>query len=277
MSNLILITGAKGSGKSYLSLRLGELIEGKKFGMQHVCFSINQLFDILNNKKYSEGDVIVLEEIGIAANSRDAMSSINKQLSYLAQAIRPARITLIINTIVWGLMDSQVRNMIDYKIEIINHKKELGLTNFKFFILAPSPYGQDPYKAHMSWRSRGESIPITYTSWLIKKPSPELAVEYEAARKSYLDDLYKAANETIATGKNVRLGVEKEPLVRTKYLEEAHKTKDFILSNKELCCGARGKLNIEKTMAASGIESITSVKYGIQLARVHFAKIGINV
>jgi len=38
MSNFIIIIGKKGSGKSYLSLRLGELIEGKGFGLAHVCF-----------------------------------------------------------------------------------------------------------------------------------------------------------------------------------------------------------------------------------------------
>lgn len=195
MSNFIIVTGKKGSGKSYLSLRMGELLQGKDFGLNHVCFSVQELLELLDGKTLKAGDVILLEEIGVAANSRDAMTNINKSLSFAAQTIRPECITLIANTISWNLIDSQVKNLADFRIEVIGHDARQKLTEFKFTKISPSPNSPEPYREHLVFNSNG--APIKYTSWTVKKPSNRLAEPYDIKRKEYLRSIYSKGTASI--------------------------------------------------------------------------------
>jgi energy-coupling factor transporter ATP-binding protein EcfA2 len=201
MSNFIMVTGKKGSGKSYLSLRMGEILQGKTFGLNHVCFSVQELLELLDSKTLNVGDVIILEEIGVAANSRDAMTNINKSLSFAAQTIRPECITLIANTISWNLIDSQVKNLADYRIEVIGHDVRQKLSEFKFTKISPSPNSPEPYREHLIFDMDG--APIKYTSWTLKRPSKKLAEPYDEKRKEYLRNIY-AKGATSIKGKPIK-------------------------------------------------------------------------
>ena len=200
MSNFIITTGKKGSGKSWLGLRIGQLIMGDKFGLNNVCFSTNELIERLNRKEYPPGSVVVVEELGVSANARDAMTRQNKQLSFIAQTMRPARITIIANTISWGLIDPQVKNMADYRIKVLGYDKETGVTDFQFLILSPSDLKQEPKAAHMV--IDGEK----YTSWQLRQPTKELATTYNKMRNDYLEQIYSKGHETLAGNKTVRIG-----------------------------------------------------------------------
>jgi energy-coupling factor transporter ATP-binding protein EcfA2 len=209
MSNFIIIIGKKGSGKSYLSLRLGELLEGKSFGLHHVCFSLQQMFDLLDKGEVKPGDVVMLEEVGVAANSRDAMSRTNKHLSFAAQAIRPARITVIANTISWGLIDSQVKNLADYRIEVVGHDIQTSLTEFKFMKVNPRQDNAEPYKEHLIFNDeRGR--PVKFVSWSLKKPTAELADAYDVKRGEYLRQIYSDGAATMNGTDDVRFGMGKK-------------------------------------------------------------------
>jgi hypothetical protein len=203
-SNFIVTMGKKGSGKSWLGLAFGETLEGKTFGMAHVCFSAETLFDMLDKKQFKEGDVVILEEIGIAANARDAMTRSNKHLSFLAQAIRPARITLIANTISWGLIDNQIKNMADYCINVIGYDVEKRITKFKFMAISPNPRGTEPFRSHMQFEGA-----VKYVSWTMKAPSKELGEQYNEARDVYTRQIYADGVSTIRDGEDVRFGKTK--------------------------------------------------------------------
>lgn len=229
MSNFIIIIGKKGSGKSYLSLRLGELLEGKSFGMHHVCFSLQQMFDLLDKGEVKPGDVVMLEEVGVAANSRDAMSRTNKHLSFAAQAIRPARITVIANTISWGLIDSQVKNLADYRIEVVGHDVQTSLTEFKFMKVNPRQDNAEPYKEHLIFNDGG--TPVKYVSWTVHKPSNELSEAYDIKRTEYLRQIYSDGSATLAGGDDVRFGVGKKRPTKPK--PTLPELADSVLSSRE--------------------------------------------
>ena len=215
MSNFIIVIGKKGSGKSYLSLRLGELIEGESFGLHHVCFSLQQMFDLLDKGSVKEGDVVMLEEVGIAANARDAMTRTNKHLSFAAQAIRPARITVIANTISWGLIDSQVKNLADYRIEVIGHDVQSSLTEFKFMKINPRQDDSEPYKEHLIFNDEN-GRPVKYISWFIRKPSDELAEAYDVKRNEYLRQIYSDGAATMSGNDDIRFGMGKRKAAEPK-------------------------------------------------------------
>ena len=203
-SNFIIMLGKKGSGKSWLGLSFGQTLEGETFGMAHVCFSIKQLFDLLDKDAFKVGDVVILEEIGVAANARDAMTRTNKHLSFLAQAIRPARITLIANTISWGLIDNQIKNMADYRINVLGHDVIEQTTKFKFMAISPNEHGAEPMKSHLQFNG------VKYTSWTMKAPGKELRELYDVERSKYIKQIYSDGLATITGTDDIRMGVGKK-------------------------------------------------------------------
>jgi len=207
-SNFIITTGKKGAGKSWTCLGFGQNLVGESFGMNHVCFSTPQLFDKLDAGVFSPGDVAILEEIGIAANSRDAMSRTNKHLSFLAQAIRPARITLMANTISWGLIDNQVKNLADYRMNVLGHDVIERTTKFKFFAISPNEFGGEPMKSHLQFNG------VKYTSWTLSAPTNELGTVYDKARDEYIKQIYSDGSATFTTNKDVRFGNKKEKVIK---------------------------------------------------------------
>lgn len=243
MSNFIIETGKKGSGKSWLGLRLGQVIMGEdKFSMDNVCFSSSVLFDRLEKGFYKEGDVVLLEELGISANSRDAMTKVNKHLSFIAQAIRPERITLIANTIAWGLIDCQVKNMADYRIKITGYDTQTELTEFKFMVLSPSDGSQEPWQEHLQFGKE------KYTSWEMKRPTKAITDIYEPLRKQYLKQLYAGGK----INDNAMFGVEqKKATVPVKVgvkelIERGLSMKDDLMEN--------GKIRVSLVELKLGIE-----------------------
>ena len=197
MSNFIIETGKKGSGKSWLGLRIGELMNGENFTMNNVCFSSAAFLDRLEKGMYHPGDVVLLEELGVSANSRDAMTKTNKNLSFISQTIRPAEITLIANTITWGLIDAQVKNMADYRIKVLGHDRLTGLTDFKFLVVTPNDVGERPWEEHLQFGIE------KYTSWQLQKPSERVTKLYEPLRHEYLKQLYSGE----AISKNSQFGI----------------------------------------------------------------------
>ena len=183
MSNFIIETGDKGSGKSWLACKFGEVLQ-KDFSIENVCFSTETLFQKLDEGFYKPGDVAVVEELGILANSRNAMSRINKKLSFIAQAIRPARITLISNTITWGLIDIQVKNMADYKLSVLGYDKQTMLNEFKFMKIKPTDTRAEPFMEHLQFHG------AKHTSWVMGAPSEELREIYDIERNKFLKALY---------------------------------------------------------------------------------------
>lgn len=221
MSNFIIITGKKGSGKSYLGMRIGELLQGKGFGLHHVCFSVEELLGLLKSKSVKPGDVVMLEEVGVAANSRDAMTNINKSLSFAAQTIRPERITLIANTITWGLIDTQVKNLADFRIEVIGHDVREKTTEFKFTKISPNQHGQEPFREHLVF-DMGK-VPIKYVSWTLSQPSKRLREPYEIKRKEYLESIYIKGADAIRGKPKAerRMGIKEQVgMVMSKFSRE---------------------------------------------------------
>ena len=200
MSNFIIETGKKGSGKSWLGLRFGELMMGECFTMDNVCFSASAFLDRLDKGMYNKGDVVMLEELGVSANSREAMTKTNKNLSFISQTIRPAQITLIANTITWGLIDAQVKNMADFRIKVLGHDKLSGMTDFKFMVITPSDNGERPWEEHLQFGIE------KYTSWQLSRPSDRITELYEPIRHEYLKQLYSGK----AISKNSRFGITEE-------------------------------------------------------------------
>lgn len=201
-SSCVIVTGKKGSGKSLLSLRLSECAD-KNFTLEHTVFSSEDLFALLD-KGVPVGTCIVYDDAGIGSGAKDAMTRLNKKLGHIMQSIRTHRIILFITVPSWGLLDSQTRNLADFKINVLGHDIVTRITKFKFFTITPSDYQSNPITKHLQFTENGAKI--KYIIWIASAPSEQLAEEYKKRRDAFGKLIVSDANQTAITGENIRFG-----------------------------------------------------------------------
>jgi|GEM_PF-5914379 len=219
-SNCCVLYGKKGAGKSYLALRMATLLD-PNFTLDHVVFSSKQFFEIVD--KLKPGSVIIYDEVGVGASNRDSQTRSNKNLSAIFQTVRPRAITVLCTTPSFGLIDPQVRNMMDFAIEVLGHQR--GITKFKFKVVVPDPSSATPRMPFLVFNGE-DGRPVKYLSWTAKQPEPHLAKRYEKRRDAYLSGIISDANNTEKTGIRYRDGV---PSKNKRVPADINKYRDMVL------------------------------------------------
>jgi hypothetical protein len=216
-STCILVYGKKGKGKSYLSLRLCELLD-ENFKLAYVCFGAEEFIRLLNTN-LPVGSCIIYDEIGVGSNSRRSQSQMNLNMSFITQLIRPSCITVFFTTIAWPLVDAQVRNLMDYSIKAEGFDRATQISTFKFYAIEPKQDSPEPYRKNLVFHINGQ--PIKHMSWTCKIPSKELRLKYEKMRKEYMVEQFKNSNPMIVSD------------VVGKASTKLSDIADYVVSNKE--------------------------------------------
>ena len=110
--------GDRGTGKSTLSYIMAHAIirqlkilrRPTEFSIDHVCFSTDDLVKFLRTKQNA---IVVWEESGVGAYSRDFMTKSNKDLNKIFQMFRYKNIILISNFQHLNLLDKHARMQIN--------------------------------------------------------------------------------------------------------------------------------------------------------------------
>ncbi|GAH77020.1 unnamed protein product, partial [marine sediment metagenome] len=86
---LCCVTGGTGSGKSYSTLREGEVLD-PDFDVDNVCFEPKQLMDLINGitKKLKRGSFILYDEVQVSHGHLDYRSMQSKMINSLLQTFR---------------------------------------------------------------------------------------------------------------------------------------------------------------------------------------------
>jgi len=92
---VIVIDGREGSGKSALAQQLAIHLD-PNFNIDKLCFTAEEFMNKVKDPKIKKGDCIILDEAFLAANSRSAMSSINKAMVGLATEMRQLNLFVIV-------------------------------------------------------------------------------------------------------------------------------------------------------------------------------------
>ncbi|MCP3686399.1 MAG: hypothetical protein GY861_27480 [bacterium] len=117
-SNIVLITGKRGSGKTALGMKFLELF--KKSSRRKVCAmgfdSANLPFGIKKAKEIediSNNAIVLIDEGAVTFGSRDAMKSANKQLGKLMAIARHKNLSLILIAQNSAMIDLNVLRLAD--------------------------------------------------------------------------------------------------------------------------------------------------------------------
>jgi hypothetical protein len=184
-SNVVVtIVGDPGDGKSYASLRLGEVID-PDFGLDQVASGIAEFMHLVNDDSYSQGQPIVLEEGSIEASAYDWHSVSNKVFRQVLDIWRNENRMAIINLPNFQALEKGARRRTDLIIEMLEAKPWKNYSKAKV------------KKAKYNNISDNFTTPFPILDgmerkWMkFKPPSDELLHDYENQKEEYNQERYE--------------------------------------------------------------------------------------
>jgi hypothetical protein len=116
---LILVWGETGTGKSYLSMLFGVLLDPSFHIKYKERMIVHPLKFLVGMKQgaYPKCNVVVIEEIGTSLYSRDWYTEVNKQIIKVLQTFRNKRLIVIFNVPHPSFIDKHSRTLINFFVE----------------------------------------------------------------------------------------------------------------------------------------------------------------
>lgn len=149
----IVIVGRPGSGKSVLGIEIASRLDiGSKkdvsrFKPDHFTLGPLQLLEKIKSR-FPYGTFLLNDDAGLTADSREAMSTINRTLSKVLQSCREDKHLGIILTLpFFDMLDKNLRSLADVVIVVKDWDANTKITKFKFYWVDRHPlYGKTYYK-----------------------------------------------------------------------------------------------------------------------------------
>ena len=219
LSSMIFVIGLRGSGKSSLCQRLGQLIKGKRSEAE--ISIVDSLLGLLKAiRKSKEGDIIVIEEITVLFPSRRAMSGENVAISKVLDTIRKKQLIIFTNCPIWKSIDNNMKASGDVIVETLRIIKTEKMVKAKFHRIQVNPFSGQVFR-HTFQNSKGQDVNRLFT----RMPNLEKWNEYEKEKDVFMDNLYKVEQlrqEKKKRKEDKELGINKEN-VSFDTLDEEHK------------------------------------------------------
>jgi len=190
---LAVFTGGTGSGKSYSCLRLSELwykyyFKGREFPKENICFSVSNLVDRLDSGELKKGDILIAEEIGVGANSKNFQSQTNKALQYILQSFRSLNIIVFFNVPHFSFFDKTARMLMHSNFQTVSIDKQKEICLLKPYFLSISQHTGKIYPKWLRIKSK-KGLKIKVTKLQLYKPSDPIIKIYEGMKDYFVRTL----------------------------------------------------------------------------------------
>ena len=190
---LAAMTGNPGSGKSYASLRWAELQSkknGVEFSVDNIVFTPKEFIKLINSGNLKRGSVIIMDEAGVAINSRKWQSSINLMINKVIQTFRHQNYVVILNAPYFDFIDTAVRKMFHMMFEMdrIDFKKGVTWTMPK--VIQINQRTGHVYYKWLRYKVAGEQ-PMALDKAGFNLSSKKLRIAYEKKKTDYTTKLNK--------------------------------------------------------------------------------------
>ena len=184
--SVVIFYGGGGRGKSYGSMRLGELLS---FQIGYDCnFDetnvVDNLLDLLRFVKTHVHCVLVCEEASVLFSNRRFMGNENVTMNKIIDTLRKRKIILILNYPVLKSVDTHLLQSACLAIQCLQIYKSKGVCLVKPIILQPDPYTGKIYRHHIMDEKGDIDVCI------FRKPSDKLIKAYEKNKDLFINKLY---------------------------------------------------------------------------------------
>lgn len=124
-SNIIVITGSPGEGKTYFGIRLAEIFDKKFNPKTQIVFTRPQLLHVIGEKSpLKRGQVIVIDEAHYGMGSRRWMENVQKDLMDALASVRSRGYVIIIVCLHIQMLDVIIRK---YVLSFMIHMEDRGV------------------------------------------------------------------------------------------------------------------------------------------------------
>lgn len=212
---IITTTGATGSGKSLLDLRIAELwykFTGKgEFPISHCCFSIDEIIRLIKNGELKRGDLMILEEGGVNLGSLDFQNKISKIFTYVLQSFRSLNLILMINLPYSSMLNKNARMLTHCNLSTVGIDKETNTVKIKAKIHQVNEQTGKIYPKFLRAKHQGGVRKFKRLKYSL--PSEGLRQEYEKKKFKFVTDLVAGfADKLEEQGKEVRMKLSRNGL-----------------------------------------------------------------
>ena len=193
LASLILVVGARGTGKSSTCYRLSEMyneilnpirekmnVNKKEFGK--LVDSHLGLVEFVKNAQM--GDDCVLEEISVLYPSRRSMSNDSVGVSQIFDIIRKKRLVIYANTPMALAADKNIRSSANAMVQTYKIIKQEQVVLSRFWKLQPNFLSGKIYMH--GFKKHGKKVDFMYT----KMPNKDSWKEYEIRKDNFIDETY---------------------------------------------------------------------------------------
>lgn len=204
---MMLAQGETGSGKSYIALRLGEIID-KNFSLDNVVFTPQQFSELLTGGTLKAGSVVIFDEAGVGMSSKEWATRSNKLISNITQTFRTNRLIVIFTLPSGRYLDSSIRNIFHALIEPLGVQPGTTKNAFKLLKIEQNYRQNKTYYPYYRFKDEKTGRFFKYAIIRIGKPTDALCDAYEKKRDTYLSSLQVDLNNWTTKGKKTKFGEE---------------------------------------------------------------------
>jgi DNA-binding CsgD family transcriptional regulator len=188
--NIVKIIGLPGTGKSWLCLRLAELVSIRIHKENRIKIDnvVDSLLDLLRivRRATEPGEIVIVEEAEVLFPSRRSMSGDNVDATKIFDTVRKKKMILLLNFPLNKSVDSRIEAMCNLEIETLKIYKKAGVCICKPMRLQVNPSSGKVYHHRLLCESKEVRRSV------FNKPSEKLTKEYESKKDTFLNDLYKS-------------------------------------------------------------------------------------
>lgn len=189
---LVPVTGDPGTGKSWLCMRIAELIY-KKLGygelkIEHIVTKDVDLLKLLLTAE--RGTVIIIEEASVLFNARRATSGENVAFSMIVDTMRKKGLITLMNFPFSDSLDKHGRNMGSHAIEARSLHKDKGMVQCGVLKLQYNDKVKKLYRKHLKVKV-GKKIEKVSKVWFGSPHNKKITEEYEEMKDAFLKELYE--------------------------------------------------------------------------------------
>lgn len=187
---MMVIVGPTGSGKSYATLRLAELLD-PDFNIDRCCFRAKEFMGCINKLiqegKAKAGTVVVWDEVGVEHNAREFMTISNRVINYFFQTCRHLNLIILMTLPLLSSIDSASRKLMHAIAETNSINTSRKTCSLKIKMLQTNVISGKEYLKYLRYKKNQR----VYKSCRIKVnlPSKNLLEQYEKKKKEFTDYL----------------------------------------------------------------------------------------
>lgn len=204
----VIFIGPPGSGKSFSAVTFNNKVNNP-FPLGRCFFETEDFFNSINTfidkdgNPINGGDMLMWEEIGIAADNREFMSLKNKVISKALDVWRKKNLGLCLSMPSLDNLDSRIENRLDWILEVKDFNKKpngnLISTTFNVLVSQHNPIIQKTYRKHPIYTIDGEEVMLNEIT--IYAPPEDVIAKYNALSDECKSNILKALEADLANAK----------------------------------------------------------------------------